>query len=52
VSVQAPTIKAVRVNITLPEDALREIDRYAASQGLTRSGFLASAARKAMRKSA
>jgi len=52
VSVQAPTVKAVRVNITLPEDALREIDRYAASHGLTRSGFLASAARKAMRKSA
>jgi len=52
VSVKAPSVKAVRVNITLPEDALREIDRYAESHGLTRSGFLASAARRAMRKSA
>jgi metal-responsive CopG/Arc/MetJ family transcriptional regulator len=40
--------KAVRVNITLPEDALREIDRYAEAHGFTRSGFLAVAAKKAM----
>ena len=38
--------KSVRVNITLPADVLDEIDRYAESQGLTRSGFLARAARK------
>ena len=38
--------KAVRVNITLPADVLDEIDRFAESQGLTRSGFLARAARK------
>ena len=46
--VDAPrdTSKAVRVNITLPADVLDEIDRYAESQGLTRSGFLARAARK------
>jgi predicted RNase H-like HicB family nuclease len=44
----AVTPKAVRVNITLPEDALREIDRYAESHGFTRSGFLATAARRAM----
>lgn len=36
--------KAVRLNITLPEDVLREIDAYAEVHGLTRSGFLAQAA--------
>jgi len=41
-------VRSVRVNITLPEDVLREIDSYAASKGFTRSGFLASAARKAL----
>jgi predicted RNase H-like HicB family nuclease len=40
--------KAVRVNITLPEDALREIDLYAESHGFTRSGFLVTAARRVM----
>lgn len=41
--------RTVRVNITLPEDALREIDRYADTHGYTRSGFLARAARDAMK---
>ncbi|HWU63038.1 MAG TPA: type II toxin-antitoxin system HicB family antitoxin [Ensifer sp.] len=36
--------KVVRLNITLPEDVLVEIDAYAQAHGLTRSGFLASAA--------
>lgn len=40
--------KAVRVNITIPEDALREIDRYAEDHGFTRSGFLTQAAKKFM----
>jgi predicted RNase H-like HicB family nuclease len=40
--------KAIRVNITLPEDVLGEIDAYAERHGYTRSGFLAAAARKAM----
>jgi predicted RNase H-like HicB family nuclease len=40
--------KAVRVNVTFPEDTLREIDRYAEDHGFTRSGFLAQAAKKAM----
>ena len=40
-----PSSKVVRVNITLPEDALREIDAFAQSHGYTRSGFLLSAAR-------
>jgi len=50
VLVPAPEISAriVRVNITLPADALRDIDRFAEAHGLTRSGFLASAARKAL----
>lgn len=38
--------KSIRINITLPEDVLHEIDRYAEEQGLTRSGFIARAARK------
>lgn len=40
--------KSVRVNISLPEDALREIDRFAEDHGFTRSGFLAQAAKRAM----
>jgi predicted RNase H-like HicB family nuclease len=43
------TAKAVRVNITLPEDTLREIDAHAEARGFTRSGFLARAARAAMK---
>jgi len=42
------TPKTVRVNITLPEDALKEIDAHAERHGFTRSGFLVTAARKAM----
>ena len=50
VLVPAPVIpsRTVRVNITLPEDALRQIDAFAEDHGLTRSGFLVSAAKKAM----
>jgi len=40
--------KVIRVNITLPEETLREIDGYAERHGFTRSGFLATAARRAM----
>lgn len=40
--------KVARLNITLPEDVLREVDAYANAHGLTRSGFLAQSARKAM----
>lgn len=47
VLVPAPSIasKTVRVNITLPEDALGRIDAYAEANGLTRSGFLLAAAK-------
>src|SRR3984885_14322963 len=48
--VKAPpaTAKAVRVNMTLPEDELELIDKFAAEQGYTRSGFLLHAAKQAM----
>lgn len=45
VSVRSESKKAVRLNITLPEDVLREIDAFAEAHGLTRSGFLARAAK-------
>ncbi|KGM35409.1 type II toxin-antitoxin system HicB family antitoxin [Inquilinus limosus] len=50
VLVPAPqqAIKSVRVNVTIPEDVLAEIDRYAEGHGFTRSGFLVRAAREAM----
>lgn len=40
--------KSIRVNITLPEGVLEEIDRHAEAQGLSRSGFLARAAKRAL----
>ena len=48
--VKAPpaTAKAVRVNMTLPEDELEQIDKFAAEHGYTRSGFLLHAAKKAI----
>lgn len=48
IPVEGKSAKAVRVSITLPEDALRQIDQFAESHGFTRSGFLASAAKKVM----
>lgn len=41
--------RAARVNITLPEDLLAAIDRYARASGFTRSGLFAQAAREMMR---
>ena len=40
VGVKTEAKRAVRVNITLPEDVLKAIDAFAEAQGLTRSGFL------------
>ena len=40
--------KAVRVNVTLPEDVLAQIDSYAEAHGFTRSGLLVQAAKKLM----
>jgi predicted RNase H-like HicB family nuclease len=52
VGVKTEARKAVRVNVTLPEDVLEQIDRFAESHGYTRSGFLARAAKKAMKDKA
>lgn len=41
--------KAEKINITLPRRLLSKIDSYTKSRGETRSGFLAEAARAAMR---
>jgi len=41
--------KAEEINITIPRRLLVKIDEYAKSHGSTRSGFLAEAARSAMR---
>ena len=49
VAVKSQAPKAVRVNVTLPEDVLEQIDRFAATHGLTRSGFLAQAAKRAIK---
>ncbi|KJF66727.1 MULTISPECIES: type II toxin-antitoxin system HicB family antitoxin [Rhizobium] len=45
VSLKTGSKKSVRLNITLPEDVLKEIDAFAEAKGLTRSGFLARAAK-------
>jgi predicted RNase H-like HicB family nuclease len=41
--------KSEKINITLPRRLLAKIDDYARAHGATRSGFLAEAARRAMR---
>lgn len=41
--------RAEKINITVPRRLLARIDDYAKSHGATRSGFLADAARRAMR---
>jgi predicted RNase H-like HicB family nuclease len=48
VPVKARAARVVRVNVTLPEDVLAEIDHYAKAHGFTRSGFLAQAAKRAI----
>jgi predicted RNase H-like HicB family nuclease len=45
VAVGASPSRSVRVNVTLPQELLAEIDRYAKQHGLTRSRFLAHAAK-------
>ncbi|KQY21577.1 type II toxin-antitoxin system HicB family antitoxin [Rhizobium sp. Root482] len=48
VALKTETQKAVRVNVTLPEDVLQQIDAFAEANGLTRSGFLSRAAKREM----
>jgi predicted RNase H-like HicB family nuclease len=45
VAVKSDPSRSVRVNITLPQELLVQIDRYAQQHGLTRSRFLAQAAK-------
>jgi predicted RNase H-like HicB family nuclease len=52
VSLKAEQPKSVRVNVTLPEDVLAQIDTYAEAHGFTRSGFLAQAAKKLISEAA
>jgi predicted RNase H-like HicB family nuclease len=52
VAVKTEARKAVRVNVTLAEDVLEQIDRYAEAHGFTRSGFIAQAAKRAMESEA
>ena len=40
--------KAIRVNISLPEDLVQRIDDYAKSRHMSRSAFLAAAAKREM----
>ena len=42
--------RSVRVSLTLPEDVLAEIDRYAGRHGLSRSRLLAQAAKYAIER--
>ncbi len=44
------TPKFARINVTIPARDLTRIDRYAASQGMSRSAFLTRAARQAMQR--
>ena len=48
VSLPPSVAKTVRVNISVPEPALRRIDDYARSHGLSRSAFLTRAALRSM----
>ncbi len=48
VSVKGATPKAVRINITVPEDILARVDAYAERHGMNRSGFLVHAAKRQM----
>ena len=48
---KGPTSKAVRTNITMPEDVLARVDAFAEHRGMNRSGFLTYAAKKEMETS-
>lgn len=48
VPLEATAGRAVHVDVTIPEDVLDRIDRFAAERGMSRSGFLTRAARQAM----
>src|ERR1700704_1009037 len=52
IAAKTEAAKVIRVNVTLPGDILEQIDKYAEAHGLSRSGFLAQAAKKAMLEAA
>ncbi len=52
IAAKTEAAKVIRVNVTLPGDILEQIDKYAEAHGLSRSGFLAQAAKKAMQEAA
>lgn len=49
VPVSIPESRSVRINITIPEDILHDIDAYAKSHGLSRSSFIAKSACKVLK---
>lgn len=51
IEAQPEESRVVRVNITIEERLLREIDSAASEGGMSRSGFLADAARRSIRRS-
>ena len=48
VALKTETKKVIRVNVTLPEDVLEQIDAFAEAKGFSRSGFLVQAAKRVM----
>ena len=48
VSISESKARSVRVNITVPEDMLRKIDKIAKQRGMSRSSFLVNAAQNAI----
>ena len=48
VAVPDPNPKSVRVNITVPENTLRQIDAAAKKRGMSRSSFLVHAAKNSL----
>lgn len=50
VTLRSQPPKSVRINITLPEDVLQTIDSFAEANGMSRSGFLARAARHEIKR--
>jgi predicted RNase H-like HicB family nuclease len=48
--VTVPDVKSKRINISLPETILKEIDAHAEQLGLSRSAFLVEAAKESMKK--
>lgn len=51
VTLKTQSQKSVRINITLPEDVLQTIDSFAEANGMSRSGFLARAAKREIERS-